>query len=307
MRNNDTILYNVTGQSLTHRAVQGRPSAVTFAVYRDAYGDDQAPEFSGTATIDTVNTTITVAAGYAQNDNRTITVASATGIVTGRKYLLSGNGQSEWVEPVYILSTTIIVRQPIAGDFATGAALASTYATAAIDDTWVALLANLSDLSNPWPDYRIKWTATIGGSSFVEYGFFDVARENANYSVDIEDVNLRAPGLRDSMPTDYRADNGATLLRSAWYALQADFNSLGLTTESIRDAQFIDEAMILKCLAILASGGWRPLNVDWQAYYDNTTKQLASLLTQHIQASARHPRTDGNNIITSASVPVWRK
>ena len=306
MKTTESFTLGVTGQSSVMRFLQGRPSAVSFEVFRDYNDDDGVPEFTGTATIDTVNTTTTAAAGSDTADARTLVVTSSTGIVEGRKYRLGGR---EWIEPVRISGTTITTRQPITGVYSAGAVLESTYVSAPLDDAWIVDDDNLSDLGNPWPDFRIKWTATIGATTAVDYSFFDLVRVNMQYGIDIEDVNLRVPGLRDSMPTAYRDDNGATLLRSAWFSLQASLNAIGLTADAVRDAQFIDEAMVLKTMHVLAQGGWHPLTVDWQAFHDTTRDAFNTFLNQHLQSSQRHPLSTGSGSPSErkSGAPIWVK
>lgn len=306
MRTNESIIYGVTGQNLNVRFIQGRPTAVSFAVYLDTTDEDGTPEFSGTATIDSFSSTITTATGYTSANATALALASTTGMVSGRKYLLAGSQQREWVEPVRIESLAVTARHPLAGDYLSGATLVSTYATALVDATWVATLGKLSDIGNPWPDYRIKWTATISGATVVEYGYFDLVRTIVNYGIDIESVNLRAPGLRNSMPTEYARDAGATLLQSSWLSLQANLAAIGMVTDSMRDAQFIDEAMTLKALAILAAGGWHPLGIEWQSYYDATREAFGTFINQHLQSTQRHARTDGTTTITRTA-PLWEK
>lgn len=310
MKTAESFTLGVTGQSSVMRFLQGRPSAVTFEVFRDYNDDDGVPEFTGTATVDAVNTTIAAPAGSSTADARSITVVSATGIVEGRKYRLGGR---EWIEPVRITASIagaeIVTRQPITGVYDTGATLESTYASASLNDAWLVDDDNLSDLGNPWPDFRIKWTATIGATTAVDYSFLDLVRVNVQYGIDIEDVNLRVPGLRDSMPTAYRDDNGVTLLRSAWFSLQASLNAIGLTTDAVRDAQFIDEAMVLKTMHVLAQGGWHPLTVDWQAFHDTTRDAFNTFLNQHLQSSQRHPLSTGSGSPSErkSGAPIWVK
>ena len=111
------------------------------------------------------------------------------------------------------------------------------------------------------------------------------------------------------MPTAYRDDNGATLLRSAWMSLQASFSAIGLTTDAVRDAQFIDEAMVLKTRHVLAQGGWHPFGIDWQAFHDTTRDEFDALINQHLQSSQRHPLSTGSGSPSErkSGAPIWVK
>lgn len=307
MNTNDTVTFAITGQSLTTRFLQGRPSSVSFQVFRDVDSDISAPQFSGTATVDTFSTALSAAAGYGQTDPTLLTVASTASLTPRRKYLLSGSGQSEWVEVVRTGTLQLFTRQPVNGRYASADTLVSTYASAAVDATFIADVNKLSDLTNPWADYRIKWTAVIGGVTVVQYGYFDVTRAPVKHNVDIEDVNLRVPGLRDSMPTDYRNDNGYTLIESAWRSAQADLAAIDIAPDAIHNAQVVDELLILKCKAILAEGGWRPLGIELSQFYEMTRDTYNRFFEKNFQIVARHSMqaTTGGDGFRGASSPIW--
>ena len=82
---------------------EGRAVAVAsadFAILDLRYSADTAEHVlsSGAATVDSVSTTLAAAAGRNTADPRALSVASATGIVAGRRYLLASGGRSELVK-----------------------------------------------------------------------------------------------------------------------------------------------------------------------------------------------------------------
>jgi hypothetical protein len=145
-RLNVALMFNVLGQTLNHRVIQGRPTAATFQVFRNYAVDEGTAEFSGSATIDSVNTTVNVASGAAQTDPQKISLASTAGIVTGRKYLLSEVSLQEWLEPMEVQPTYIRVRFPLANNYTTAALFQSTVISAAVDATFIQTLGKVSDL-----------------------------------------------------------------------------------------------------------------------------------------------------------------
>lgn len=100
----------------------GRATKVSGAAYELhdlRYPEDSADRIldSGTATVDSVSTTISAAAGRSTADPRSLTVASATGIVVGRTYLLRQGGRSESVEVDAISGTTVRLRSAVTQSF----------------------------------------------------------------------------------------------------------------------------------------------------------------------------------------------
>jgi len=88
----------------------------------------EGSETSITANIDATSTTLSASAS---RDDDEITVASATGIVAGRKYLLTSEGRKQVVTVRAIVSTTIHLEDPLREDVANG----STFVGLAVTHT----------------------------------------------------------------------------------------------------------------------------------------------------------------------------
>lgn len=309
MRSIAAITWNVTGQQLTLRAPNGRPTAATFQVFRNYTSDDGTPEFSGAATIDAPNTTVSASSGPAQADPQKLSLASTAGIVTGRKYLLSENALQEWVEPIEVRASYIRVRHPLKNNYTTAATLVSTWITAAVDAAFVADLSKLSDLTDMQADYRVRWSITVGGQTVVAHSFFDVVRAEARHSVDVDDVNARAPGLVDSLPTEYRSEDGRALVDAAWRALRAHFAALAIDVNSLRDDEVIDELVILRALRVLAEGGWHPKGIEWGAYLELVTSNYDRFFEQHFAVTVKHRQQEESVFADSRTrpAPFWSK
>jgi len=288
MRRTAEVLWNVTGQSVGLLVRQGRPSAAMFDVFRNYADDDAEPEFSGTATVDSVNTTTSAAAGPAQVDPQRLALTSTSGVQVGRKLLVTGNALKEWIDPLEIGSGYIRVRHPLENDYASGATVQSTWLFAAIDATWIADRNSLSDLSDQMVDYRVRWTITVGGATVVAYSFFDVVRQLLDHGVDIDDVNDRTPGLRDSLPVEYRADDGRPLVDAAYRSVRAQFASINIDVRALRDDEVLDELVILRARRMLAEGGWHPPDVDWRTFAELAIGQYDRFFEQHFQVALKH-------------------
>lgn len=305
------IYYGVTGQTLTLRVPQGRPSAATFSVIRNYGADEATPEFSGTAAISAVNTTLTAAAGQTQTDPQSLPLASVASLVAGNRYLLSQNGVTEWVDIIEVGSSSARARFPLQHVYSSGATLVGTHLAANVDDTWIAALNRLSDLADTTPDYRVKWTYTVSGSTVVAYSFFDVVRSDVRHHVEMADVNERAFGLADSLPLEYREEDGRPIIDGAWRAVRAHLVANQISPDSWRDDEALDELVILRTLRHLAEGGWSPPNVDLVEYIKTTRENYDDFFTQHLTV-LKHKTSVDLDAMTNPYAPppnrnIWSK
>jgi len=309
-RTTTDLIFDVAGQTLAHRVMQGRPTSATFDVLEDYADDSAVAEFSGTATVDSVSTTVDATSGLGTTDPHKINLTATTSIVTGRKYLISDNSKQEWVEPIEIVSADYIrVRHPLRNSYSTAATFVGTTITAAVDATWVAAESSLSDHLDPNPDYRVRWEIVVGGATYIQYSYFDLVRSTVTHGVDVEDLNARAPGLHDNLPIEYQADQGRPLIDSAWRSVQAKCASLKIDTDAVRDDQFIDELVILRCLFMLASGGWHPLGMSPGEYIQETRTDYERFIEQHLQVKLAHPVASGSGsgVVPVRAQPLWSK
>jgi len=312
MRQTTNLISQVAGQTFSLRVPQGRPTSATFKVFRNYVDDDATPEFSGTATVDTVNTTVNVSSGASQTDPQKISLASTAGIVVGRQYLLSENSLQEWVTPVEVRATYIRVRFPLDNDYSTAATFVSTLITAAVDSTFINDLSKLSDLADLAPDFRVRWSIVLASGTTTAYSFFDVLRADQRHHVDISDINARAPGLHDSMPIEYRAEDGRPLVDASWRAVRAHFTAIGIDINALRDDEVLDELVILRALQILADGGWSPAQADWDTWRKAQTDNYQRFFEMHFAASLKHQvqyqlASPTKGQMPPVEHPFWRK
>ncbi len=311
MRRSAAVIFNVTGQTIEIRFALGRPTSATFSVLRAYAEDESTPEFSGSATVDAPNTTLSAAAGPAQADPQRIPLTSTAGITVGRKYVVSQNSLSEVVQPVEVGSGYIRVRSPLQNDYTTGATFVSTTLTATVDSTFIQDRSKLSDLSDTYPDFRVKWSVVYAGQTYTVYSFFDVVRTQVTHDVDITDINDRAPGLHDNLPLEYRAEDGRPLVDTSFRMVRAHLQAIGVDVNAIRDNEVVDELVILGSLRILAEGGWSPPGIDKDRYIERTVTNFDRFFEQHFQIVLKH-RIDQQAGLLSQSerpavAPLFRK
>jgi hypothetical protein len=263
-------------------------------------------EFEGSVTVDTVSTTVDATSGQGQADPQKLNLTATTGIVTRRKYLLSEGSKQEWVEPIEIVSADYIrARHPLRNTYTTAATLVGTSMTATVDSTWVAAEENLSDISDPNPDYRVLWSFVVGGVTYRQYSFFDLVRSAVGHQVDISDLNAYAPGLADSLPTEYKVEQGRPLLDAAWRSAKAKLRNPSINTDALRDSELVDELVIYSALVVLAVGGWRPAAYDSAADYLAVVQpQYDRFFEQNFVVTLKTPLDTGN---TGAAEPVAPK
>lgn len=111
---------------------------------------DEGSETSITANIDSVSTTLSAAAS---RDDDSVSVASATGITVGRRYLITSLGKKQQVTVRAISSTTIYLVEPLRDDVASGATFVGLLVTHALSAAQTAETG----------DGRIILRLTIGG------------------------------------------------------------------------------------------------------------------------------------------------
>ncbi len=297
MRTTADITFDVTGQTLAHRVLQGTPTSATFDVFNDSAGDDDTAEFSGTATVLTVSTTVDAASGASQADPQKVSLAATTNIATTRKFLIAEGSKQEWVQPIEIVSADYIrVRHPLRNDYTTAATFKDATITADVDATWVAAEENLSEHADPNPSYRVRWEIEVAGVTYVQYSYFDLVRAPISHSVDIDDINDRAPGLADSLPLEYQVEQGRPLVDSAWRSLRAKFGSHGLDVDAFRNDEVLDELVILTALVILAAGGWRPSGYDSHSQYMlDTERRFETFFQQNVAVVQRTRLATGSS------------
>ncbi len=307
MRSTSDIVFGVAGQSLLYRVPQGRPSAATFQVFAESAADDGTVEFSGTATIEDVNTTLDAAAGIGQDDRTVMSLATGggTNVTVGRRYLVEGAGRKEWALIVGKDGDDIYTSAPLMNAYESGATLKGTHVSAAIDNTWVADESHLkADPSDPAPAYRVRLLITVGGVDTVAYTFFDLVRGAIGHGITLHDVEARFWNLLDNCPVDHRADGGARLLDAAWQDVQSDLAAGHMNDGALRDAQLVDALLIRRVRLMFAENGQRPAEMTGDRFLEFAKNDYERFLEKHFLVASKvtAARSPGSGA-TKASLP----
>lgn len=255
------LLYNVTGQTLVFDAPEGRPSSVTsVAVYR-ASDDDTATAESATTGSASVEsnpaTTFDAASGAGQADPTKCNLTATTGITRGRVYLATNAvGDKEWV-PVTAFSSGshAFSRVPLQNAYAASDAFESTRMSIAVDSTWIADVDNISSEESTAPGYRVVWVYVASGVTYRHQSFVDVVRYSAQHQVTGVDVDARFPGWIEQLPTDYRREQGQSLVDEAFRAVKMDMLADGKATRWLRNADVVNELTAYRARMMLSENG----------------------------------------------------
>ena len=302
MRSTSDVIFGVTGQTLRHCVRSGRPTSATFEVFADTAGDDDTAEFSGTATVDSVSTTLSAAAGASQTDPTALALTSAASVVVGRTYLLSEDSKREWVRLVALDGSTATVNHPLANNYTTAATFVSTDITAAIDATWVADESNLSTPSNPEPDYRVRWEILYSGSTLVELTFFDLVRGSIGHGVTMEDLRGRLWSIYDRLPIDDRTNQGQDIIDDAWEDVQAELAAARINDGALRDGATVDQFLIKRILLNCGQNGVTPLGMS----YADVLADYQRFYERHVIAAPSIAIATSTGAASRTTVPKWR-
>lgn len=296
------LLYAVTGQSLYFDAPEGRASSVTSStVYENASGDDGATEAAttGSAAVETnPNTTTDGDAGPgALDEEREVSLTSATGVAVDREYLLTNeDGAAERVLVQAIDSTNVVtLRNPLQVFHAAGATFQSTRITHAVDSTWIAASANISNEFDPNPRYRWRLVYVVASVAYAHDLYFDVLRYAGRHDVSPIDVDRRSPGWLERLGTNDRLAQGRVIIDEAYQVIKFDLYNLSTPDQSIRNREVVNELVKLKAIELVDNT-------------DASAKRYESRLAQLIANAKVVTSKDSTGAASPADPhPIWRR
>lgn len=249
------VVFGITGQRLHYDAPEGRPqSVVAVAVWPNALGESGVAEaaLDGTAEVEEdPDTTVDESSGVHQDDPRRIALASVAGIAVGRRYLLTSTlGEQEWVEVAALGAGYVISKHDLDNEYLAGSTFETTRISIALDDAWMA-----DPLHRSWdlainPTFRVRWhyIDAFGGPVVVDT-YFDVLEYAARYSVTALDVDVLQPGWIDRLPRSDQADQGRTVIRSAYNKVKWDLYGDGVADQTIRNRELFEELIAARAAA----------------------------------------------------------
>lgn len=255
MKKVSDIIYNVSGQSLTWDAPEGRPNTVVASqIFPLHTGDDGTPETAtnGSATVEAdPNTTFDATSGAGQSDPRLCHLTATTGIEVGRTFLVTNSSkEKEWVSVVAVTAgNTATARHALRNKYESGDSFVSTRIVQNLADSWVSDKSKISDDTDPAPAYRWRLVYEVDGETYAHDLYFDLVRYPGEHSVTGPDVDRLAPGWVDSLPTDYRDEQGQALIDEAYEEVTADLYAAGIPDEMIR-SEVVDRLVAKKAVAL---------------------------------------------------------
>lgn len=246
-----TVRYVVLDKAATLVVtLQSRPTGAGSAVVRDASG---AILETITPTLDTPNTTITadVAAGKA-----TLAVASATGLVRGRRYLLDGaeDGGGEQVTVTAIASLTLTLARVLRRAHASAATFVSTRLSLPITAASTATVGR---------NLRVEWTSPDEPHDVVAIPF-DIVRWSPVSGLSVEDLRAGDPLFVKRIPQDMWLPD---VVAQAWDKITDSLATKGRVPGSYAGTIDLTRAHGYLCRAILAEGFTR--DAEGVAYLDD--------------------------------------
>lgn len=302
------IVFGVAGQTVSLMAPDGRPTVATSATLIPFDADDSNGTALASVAIDAVSTTVSVASGDGNSDPNLITVASATGIDIGGTYLLtSTTGANEWVVVAAKNGTAIYARHPLRNAYPIASTFVSTEITAAFPD---ATAADASKITSPTRriGYRVRWVYVgADGTSKTAQTTVAIVRYQTRNPVLPVHVDNRFPGWLERLPTDYRADQGKSLIDAAFESVRIDVLQEGQIDHAQRDPAAFAELVIHKTMEIaievaiqVGGGSAEALVAAREGYAERLTRLIRQPIVD-MQAS------EGGASATGARVPFWKR
>lgn len=250
------ILFEVANQVLVLVCPEGRPSSTpTFEVFEDTESEDGTAEsaLTGSATVDSVNTTLDASAASGQ---KTIPLTSTAGIEKGREYIVTqqaaNGGRLEAVVVVAVLDgVSVVVQNPLFHDYASGAAFQSARVTIGFATAWVSDTNNLSHPLCPRPKYRAHATYTAGGETCRTPVFFDLLRTKYIHGVTPPAVDSLSRGWLSRLPIDAVGDGGQRVIDDAFHQVKLDLWERELAAYALRHGEVVNELVRLKAVSMV--------------------------------------------------------
>jgi hypothetical protein len=310
------ITFAITGQTLVWDAPEGRASSVTdVKVFPMTTGDDGTEEVatSGSASIDSVNTTFDAASGASSANTRKANLTATTNIVAQdpafpgryRQYLATDSqGRKEWLPVTGIVSADYVTTAfPMLLDYVATNTFVGTRLSITVDPTWVADTSNISDDTDPNPRYRALWIYVVGGVTYYHYSYFDLVRAMGEHSVTPGDMENFHPGWNDRLPTYHRDDQGWRLIQEAYQQVRWDLHQTGQPDETLRNREGVNELVKQQARVLLeTSAGVSDVLAHYMRMYQSRFDQIVRVV--HRLPTATDTSSGGNRV---SAINIWSK
>ena len=276
MRQRQELALGLTGQTF-YLDAESLPSSITVTVSLNSAADATVLTVTDSIAVDTTATTVSSTSGKGQTDPRKVNIASSTAVVVGRRYsIVSTLGQSEVCEVTYKGTGYVLVRHELQNSYLSTSTFSGVRMIAVVNDAWAAASANLSTGYAPIAKYRARIAYTAGAVKRVGVVYLDLVRYQGRHGVNALDVDMFHPGFVAHLPTEYREDQGRTLINAAEIMVSADLRGMVRAGHAARDAEAYDLLVVEKAnvlsqehrLARATGGSLEAVDAARTAYQD---------------------------------------
>lgn len=283
-----TLTYNVTGQEISflppysELILSGAPTAAaTYDVFGGTQSNDQTPKLTGTATLDSVNLTVSAASGYSQSaaNRAKINLSSTTGLVVGREYLLSNAaGQREVIAIRELGTGYAIAEQDLSFDYALADTLKGIRQSFVVAPSFVQDVSNINIFgvtarlrpaghnirseAEQAPPYRVRWSYTSNSLPRITWTYFDLARQAAKSKLSIQDLRQHFPDISNEEWRGQRGSGFLPQIEAGWDKLLFDVRASGYDADGLREGPMLDQLHLRATLAVIAEAGITPPGRD---------------------------------------------
>ncbi len=250
------LLYGAPAQVLHYDCPEGRPTQIRSSkIFQAATGDDGTEEdaVTSSAAVNAASTTFAAASGVDEGDPRRCNLVATTNILIGRGYLATNAlGETERLEVTGVSSDSYVVaREPLQNAYVAADTFVSTRVTQEVASGWVNDTANISGEFTPFPQYRWRLEYVVASVVYTRDVYFDLLRYAGRHDLTPMDVDRRAPGWMQRLPTQYREDQGRSLIDDAYQVIRFDLYNLDTPDQAIRDRGAVNELVALKAIEMV--------------------------------------------------------
>ena len=277
------VIKGVSGQKIYFQ-LEGRPSATPTVEIKDENGNTITAAASTNVTQNTVNTTVSSAGSVG---DKSLTLASVTGIEFRKTYLVTNSAlQKEWVRVLGVNSSTKAVTLDEKLEFAhdTSATFVST------EFYYTLQSGDVDTLEEMW---RARASATVGGETVIDEVRFDVVLTPIHSPLTVEFVKKRRPDIMrqehdSTLGTDY-----ADLREAAWDNILSAIrvHCAGMHEEGrpalIRTPEDLDSWALAELDALLSDNKVDILGWDDRQAESEELKNRRNAARQHTLSSIR--------------------
>jgi len=219
-----------------------------------------------TVALDTVDTSLSVAA---LKGARQVTLASGTGVVVGRHYLIGDSfGREYEVRVEGVDGNDVKTEQPLRID------IASAFSTFKGHDIRFALDA--THLSEREREVRAVWTYAVGGDTFTEDQVFDIVRQPFQVSITEEDIERVWMGFGEAAA---RSNRWKVLIEGARNTLDNALRSRQVLPDLVRNPDALRLTLVYMFLSMWEESRFQTDRADmWRKRLDT---EFAAFMSSH--------------------------